>query len=82
MFCLQVGNLGAPVAEWTVGGTALTSLMDVERRHGILSFFSMFCTALDKIHSLPGLKIQNMMWVRACCIRMLYYGSTLSLKKL
>ncbi|KAL0363186.1 UNVERIFIED_CONTAM: Pyrophosphate--fructose 6-phosphate 1-phosphotransferase subunit beta [Sesamum calycinum] len=30
----QVGNLAAPVAEWTVGGTALTSLMDVERRHG------------------------------------------------
>ncbi|KAG5246680.1 PYROPHOSPHATE--FRUCTOSE 6-PHOSPHATE 1-PHOSPHOTRANSFERASE [Salix purpurea] len=30
----SVGNLGAPVAEWTVGGTALTSLMDVERRHG------------------------------------------------
>ncbi|CAJ2649457.1 unnamed protein product [Trifolium pratense] len=29
-----VGNLGAPVEEWTVGGTALTSLMDVERRHG------------------------------------------------
>jgi hypothetical protein len=31
---IQVGNLAAPVAEWTVGGTALTSLMDVERRHG------------------------------------------------
>ena len=31
----QVGNLCAPVEEWTVGGTALTSLMDVERRHGI-----------------------------------------------
>ncbi|MBA0748629.1 hypothetical protein Gogos_002621, partial [Gossypium gossypioides] len=30
----SVGNLGAPVEEWTVGGTALTSLMDVERRHG------------------------------------------------
>uniref|UniRef100_A0A0A8Y9P4 Pyrophosphate--fructose 6-phosphate 1-phosphotransferase subunit beta n=1 Tax=Arundo donax TaxID=35708 RepID=A0A0A8Y9P4_ARUDO len=30
----SVGNLAAPVAEWTVGGTALTSLMDVERRHG------------------------------------------------
>ncbi|XP_050206317.1 pyrophosphate--fructose 6-phosphate 1-phosphotransferase subunit beta [Mercurialis annua] len=30
----SVGNLCAPVAEWTVGGTALTSLMDVERRHG------------------------------------------------
>ncbi|KAK9155554.1 hypothetical protein Sjap_003034 [Stephania japonica] len=30
----SVGNLSAPVEEWTVGGTALTSLMDVERRHG------------------------------------------------
>jgi len=30
----QVANLCAPVEEWTVGGTALTSLMDVERRHG------------------------------------------------
>ncbi|KAI4311960.1 hypothetical protein MLD38_036821 [Melastoma candidum] len=29
-----VGNLAAPVSEWTVGGTALTSLMNVERRHG------------------------------------------------
>lgn len=31
---LQVANLAAHVDEWTVGGTALTSLMDVERRHG------------------------------------------------
>ncbi|XP_073028395.1 pyrophosphate--fructose 6-phosphate 1-phosphotransferase subunit beta-like isoform X1 [Primulina eburnea] len=30
----SVGNLAAPVGEWTVGGTPLTSLMDVERRHG------------------------------------------------
>ncbi|KAL2339227.1 hypothetical protein Fmac_013673 [Flemingia macrophylla] len=30
----SVANLCAPVEEWTVGGTALTSLMDVERRHG------------------------------------------------
>ncbi|XWS30982.1 hypothetical protein CRYUN_Cryun23aG0037800 [Craigia yunnanensis] len=30
----SVGNLTAPVDEWTVGGTSLTSLMDVERRHG------------------------------------------------
>nr|KJB67275.1 hypothetical protein B456_010G184300 [Gossypium raimondii] len=28
----SVGNLCAPVEEWTVGGTALTSMMDVERR--------------------------------------------------
>ena len=31
---IQVGNLCAPVEQWTVGGTALTSLMDVERRRG------------------------------------------------
>ncbi|KAE8676331.1 Pyrophosphate--fructose 6-phosphate 1-phosphotransferase subunit beta [Hibiscus syriacus] len=30
----SVSNLTAPVDEWTVGGTPLTSLMDVERRHG------------------------------------------------
>ncbi|KAI7737513.1 hypothetical protein M8C21_011585 [Ambrosia artemisiifolia] len=30
----SVANLGAPVKDWTVGGTPLTSLMDVERRHG------------------------------------------------
>lgn len=35
--CIQVGNLAAPVEEWTVGGTALTALMDVERRHGIVA---------------------------------------------
>ncbi|VFQ88924.1 unnamed protein product [Cuscuta campestris] len=30
----SVGNLAASVSDWTVGGTALTALMDVERRHG------------------------------------------------
>lgn len=29
----QVGNLRSPVEDWTVGGTVLTSLMDVKRRH-------------------------------------------------
>lgn len=38
---IQVGNLGAPVEEWTVGGTALTSLMDVERRRGIPPLFPL-----------------------------------------
>ncbi|KAM7506440.1 hypothetical protein LguiA_016893 [Lonicera macranthoides] len=28
-----VGNLATPVEEWTISGTTLTSLMDVERRH-------------------------------------------------
>ena len=30
----SVANLTAPASEWTVGGTALTQLMDVERRKG------------------------------------------------
>ncbi|CAK9270645.1 unnamed protein product [Sphagnum jensenii] len=30
----SVGNLTAPAADWTVGGTPLTALMDVERRQG------------------------------------------------
>ncbi|CAH9105756.1 unnamed protein product [Cuscuta epithymum] len=30
----SVGNLAASVSDWTVGGTPLTALMDVERRHG------------------------------------------------
>ncbi|EFJ13842.1 hypothetical protein SELMODRAFT_234662 [Selaginella moellendorffii] len=30
----SVGNLSASSKDWTVGGTALTSLMDVERRRG------------------------------------------------
>jgi pyrophosphate--fructose-6-phosphate 1-phosphotransferase len=32
----SVGNLAGPVEEWSVSGTAVTSLMDVERRHGKL----------------------------------------------
>lgn len=40
---MQVANLAAPVEQWTVGGTALTALMDVERRHGTsLLTFSPF----------------------------------------
>lgn len=30
----SVGNLAAPAEDWIVGGTALTQLMDVERRQG------------------------------------------------
>jgi hypothetical protein len=69
--------LGAPVAEWTVGGTALTSLMDVERRHGILLFFSIFWTVvfvLTMAHSFPGWNIQIKSWVKVFCIRTLGYG--------
>lgn len=37
-----MGNLAAPVEDWTVGGTALTSLMDVERRHGTQYYNTLF----------------------------------------
>ncbi|KAI4353060.1 hypothetical protein L6164_002037 [Bauhinia variegata] len=42
----SVGNLSAPVEEWTVGGTALTALMDVERRHGIHHVYGSFSVCL------------------------------------
>ncbi|XP_044481008.1 pyrophosphate--fructose 6-phosphate 1-phosphotransferase subunit beta 1-like [Mangifera indica] len=40
------GNLSAPVDQWTVGGTALTSLMDVEKRHG--APFKKFASLRDE----------------------------------
>ncbi|CAL0309103.1 unnamed protein product [Lupinus luteus] len=43
---LSVANLSAPVEEWVVGGTALTSLMDVERRHG--APFKKFASLRDE----------------------------------
>lgn len=46
---LQVANLAAHVDEWTVGGTALTSLMDVERRHGTVVLIVLWYSALNKI---------------------------------
>ncbi|URE14766.1 pyrophosphate--fructose 6-phosphate 1-phosphotransferase [Musa troglodytarum] len=47
----SVGNLSAPVDEWTVGGTALTSLMDVERRHGAANkHFGCFSCDMDKLY--------------------------------
>ena len=52
MCICQVGNLAAPVEEWTVGGTSLTSLMDVERRHGrlqlaiLITLLSLSCMVL------------------------------------
>lgn len=64
---LQVGNLAAPVAEWTVGGTALTSMMDVERRHGMVSSFwnpFLFCHADDIIVILfPSWQVQAMLYI-------------------
>ncbi|KAL9227174.1 hypothetical protein vseg_002898 [Gypsophila vaccaria] len=54
----SVGNLGAPVSEWTVGGTALTSLMDVERRHG--KFKPVIKKAMVELEGAPFKKFASM----------------------
>ncbi|KAF9672121.1 hypothetical protein SADUNF_Sadunf11G0007800 [Salix dunnii] len=54
----SVGNLGAPVAEWTVGGTALTSLMDVERRHG--KFKPVIKKAMVELEGAPFKKFASL----------------------
>ncbi|GER52906.1 phosphofructokinase family protein [Striga asiatica] len=54
----SVGNLAAPVAEWTVGGTALTSLMDVERRHG--KFKPVIKKAMVELEGAPFKKFASM----------------------
>ncbi|GAV72168.1 PFK domain-containing protein [Cephalotus follicularis] len=54
----SVGNLGAPVEEWTVGGTALTSLMDVERRHG--KFKPVIKKAMVELEGAPFQKFASL----------------------
>ncbi|KAJ4730094.1 Pyrophosphate--fructose 6-phosphate 1-phosphotransferase subunit beta [Melia azedarach] len=54
----SVGNLGAPVEEWTVGGTALTSLMDVERRHG--KFKPVIKKAMVELEGAPFKKFASL----------------------
>ncbi|XP_042412888.1 pyrophosphate--fructose 6-phosphate 1-phosphotransferase subunit beta-like [Zingiber officinale] len=54
----SVGNLSAPVEEWTVGGTALTSLMDVERRHG--KFKPVIKKAMVELDGAPFIKFEVM----------------------
>ncbi|XP_010244159.1 PREDICTED: pyrophosphate--fructose 6-phosphate 1-phosphotransferase subunit beta [Nelumbo nucifera] len=54
----SVGNLAAPVEEWTVGGTALTSLMDVERRHG--KFKPVIKKAMVELDGAPFRKFASM----------------------
>eukprot|EP00262_Sarcandra_glabra_P021249 TRINITY_DN8873_c0_g1_i1.p1 TRINITY_DN8873_c0_g1~~TRINITY_DN8873_c0_g1_i1.p1 ORF type:complete len:599 (+),score=111.72 TRINITY_DN8873_c0_g1_i1:104-1798(+) len=54
----SVGNLGAPVEDWTVGGTALTSLMDVERRHG--KFKPVIKKAMVELDGAPFKKFKSM----------------------
>ncbi|KAL9671536.1 hypothetical protein QQ045_009105 [Rhodiola kirilowii] len=53
----SVGNLSAPVEEWTVGGTALTSLMDVERRHG--NFKPVIKKAMVELEGAPFKKFAS-----------------------
>ncbi|GFP85068.1 pyrophosphate--fructose 6-phosphate 1-phosphotransferase subunit beta [Phtheirospermum japonicum] len=55
---LLVGNLAAPVSQWTVGGTALTSLMDVERRHG--KFKPVIKKAMVELEGAPFKKFASM----------------------
>ncbi|KAI3446564.1 hypothetical protein Pfo_003246 [Paulownia fortunei] len=54
----SVGNLSAPVEKWTVGGTALTSLMDVERRHG--KFKPVIKKAMVELQGAPFKKFASM----------------------
>ncbi|TXG55412.1 hypothetical protein EZV62_020668 [Acer yangbiense] len=54
----SVGNLGATVEEWTVGGTALTSLMDVERRHG--KFKPVIMKAMVELEGAPFKKFASL----------------------
>ncbi|KAK1353463.1 Pyrophosphate--fructose 6-phosphate 1-phosphotransferase subunit beta-like [Heracleum sosnowskyi] len=60
----SVGNLAAPVEEWTVGGTALTSLMDVERRQG--KFKPVIKKAMVELDAAPFKKSASMReeWAR------------------
>ncbi|KAI4298751.1 hypothetical protein L6164_032270 [Bauhinia variegata] len=54
----SVGNLSAPVEEWTVGGTALTALMDVERRHG--KFKPVIKKAMVELEGAPFKKFASL----------------------
>ncbi|KAG6411097.1 hypothetical protein SASPL_129171 [Salvia splendens] len=54
----SVGNLTASVKKWTVGGTALTSLMDVERRHG--KFKHVIKKAMVEVEGAPFKKFASM----------------------
>ncbi|XP_073132513.1 pyrophosphate--fructose 6-phosphate 1-phosphotransferase subunit beta-like [Henckelia pumila] len=53
----SVGNLSAPVEKWSVGGTALTALMDVERRHG--KFKPVIKKAMVELKGAPFKKFES-----------------------
>ncbi|MED6123960.1 hypothetical protein PIB30_054496 [Stylosanthes scabra] len=54
----SVANLCAPVEDWVVGGTALTSLMDVERRHG--KFKPVIKKAMVELEGAPFKKFASL----------------------
>ncbi|KAL8140328.1 hypothetical protein V2J09_006349 [Rumex salicifolius] len=54
----SVANLAAPVEEWSVGGTALTAMMDVERRHG--KFKPVIKKAMVELDGAPFKKFASM----------------------
>uniref|UniRef100_A0A0D6R478 Pyrophosphate--fructose 6-phosphate 1-phosphotransferase subunit beta n=1 Tax=Araucaria cunninghamii TaxID=56994 RepID=A0A0D6R478_ARACU len=54
----SVGNLAAPTEEWTVGGTALTQLMDVERRKG--KFKPVIKKAMVELEGAPFKKFASL----------------------
>ncbi|KAL1358578.1 hypothetical protein AAHE18_04G043700 [Arachis hypogaea] len=54
----SVRNLCAPVEDWIVGGTALTSLMDVERRHG--KFKPVIKKAMVELQGAPFKKFASL----------------------
>ncbi|XP_019426402.1 PREDICTED: pyrophosphate--fructose 6-phosphate 1-phosphotransferase subunit beta-like [Lupinus angustifolius] len=54
----SIANLSAPVEEWVVGGTALTSLMDVERRHG--KFKPVIKKAMVELEGAPFKKFASL----------------------
>ncbi|XP_044470550.1 pyrophosphate--fructose 6-phosphate 1-phosphotransferase subunit beta-like, partial [Mangifera indica] len=58
LISLVVGNLSAPVDQWTVGGTALTSLMDVEKRHG--KFKPVIKKAMVELEGAPFKKFASL----------------------
>ncbi|CAH9059163.1 unnamed protein product [Cuscuta europaea] len=54
----SVGNLAASVSDWTVGGTPLTALMDVERRHG--KFKPVIKKAMVELDGAPFMKFASL----------------------
>jgi pyrophosphate--fructose-6-phosphate 1-phosphotransferase len=54
----SIGNLTAPSTDWTVGGTALTELMDVERRKG--KFKPVIKKAMVELDGAPFKKFMSL----------------------